>query len=569
MQNKSLDKILGISLSRIVTFCVTVCLTTFPPTGLAESLLITNARGYTFDDRGELRRFSTLLVTDGKVAALGKAELARQYARVKALDLDGKTLLPGLIDAHGHIMGLGYTLLSLDVRDAQDADTVALQVKAFAERNPGSGWIRGRGWNQVLWPGKQFPTAAALDRHLDDRPVWLRRIDGHAGWANTKALAIAGIDRQTQAPAGGEILRDAQGNPTGVLIDNAMALLEAKIPPYTRSEMERALREASGHLLRLGITSVHDAGIDHDTYQLYRQQAQTKQLQLRIYAMLSARDKHLQRMLSNGYIADKDNFLSIRSVKIYADGALGSRGAALLQPYADRPDTKGLLLTPPATLRQLYKAALAARFQINIHGIGDAGVRLALDEFAYAFDKHGGRDLRHRVEHAQVVALDDIPRFKALDIIPSMQPTHATSDKNMAADRLGAERLKGAYAWQTFLRQGSPIAAGSDFPVELANPLFGIHAAVTRQDRKGQPPGGWLAEQSMSIGQALRAFTRDAAYAAHQETVLGGLTPGKWADFVVLDRDIFAIAAADLWPTKVLQTWVAGKPRYDYTETDR
>jgi len=296
---------------------------------------------------------------------------------------------------------------------------------------------------------------------------------------------------------------------------------------------------------------------------MFKDRVAATSAKVRIYGMIAASDPHLEVMLSKGYVQDAHDMLSIRSVKIYGDGALGSRGAALLAPYSDDKDNLGLLVTQPETLRHLYRQILAHEFQINIHAIGDRANRLALDEFERAFRTHPkSRRLRHRVEHAQVIHLEDIPRFKQLGILPSMQPTHATSDKNMAEDRVGTERLKGAYAWQSFIKQGTPVIAGSDFPVELANPFFGLHAAVTRQDRDNQPAGGWISNEALSVAQAFKAFTLDAAYGAHQEQVLGGLEAGKWADFILIDKNIFEIVPEALWTPKVLETWVAGKRLY-------
>jgi predicted amidohydrolase YtcJ len=307
---------------------------------------------------------------------------------------------------------------------------------------------------------------------------------------------------------------------------------------------------------------MHDAGIPHEVYHFYQDMAKQQGLPLRIYAMLAATDPQLTLMLDRGYVQDQYDFLSIRSVKAYGDGALGSRGAAMLKPYADDPDNSGLLLTREADIRPLFDLVLSKDFQLNFHAIGDRANHLALNQFADSFKRIGGQALRNRVEHAQVIDVDDIPRFRSLGIIPSMQPTHASSDMNMAEQRIGAQRLKGAYAWQTFLQQGSPLAFGSDFPVELANPFYGLHAAVTRQNRQHQPEGGWVKEQALSIKQAFRAFTLDAAYAAHQESILGSLTPGKWADFILIDKDIFAGPEDEIWQSKVQETWIGGIKRY-------
>ena len=527
-----------------------------------ETLIIDNVRGYSFDNNRQLFEFTALAVRDGRVLATGNADLADSYPNAKVRDGNGKTLLPGLIDAHGHISSLGYALLSIDVRGLQSAQQVAAKVAAYADKNPQLSWIQGRGWNQVLWPGKQFPNMADLDAQIADRPVWLERIDGHAGWANKKAMQLAGITRDSVSPPGGEIIRDSQGEPSGVLIDNAMRLVMDIIPKPNSAEIKLALDTVSRHLLSLGITSAHDAGVLSPEHKVYRQLADSGEMQVRIYGMYSSTEQDLQQVLAAGHSSDPSELYSMRSIKIYTDGALGSRGAAMLEPYSDRPGHRGLLLTSREELQRLYQQAIKADFQIAIHAIGDEGNRIGLDVLEQTYAEFGGRHLRHRIEHSQVVALSDIPRFKHLDVIPSMQPTHATSDMNMAEDRIGAERLKGAYAWRSFLKQGSRVVSGSDFPIEMANAFHGIHAAVTRQDRNNQPEAGWIPEQAMSLEDTMRSFSIDAAWAAHQENSLGGLTPGKWADFILLDQDIYQIPAQDIWKTQVLETWLAGELVY-------
>jgi predicted amidohydrolase YtcJ len=543
-------------------FFITLFFSLISVTLFAAPSHISNVQGYTLDDSGQLVRFSDMVFDGGKVVAIANTSLTAQYPDATTIDGQNKVMLPGLIDAHGHLMGLGKTLLQVNVRDILSAQQTAQKVRDYAQQNPQLSWITGRGWNQVLWPDKQFPLARQLDEYIQDKPVWLERVDGHAGWANSKALALAGITRATLDPPGGKILRDPQGNPTGVLIDNAMPLMLKHLPGTSTAVLNANLNAAGEHLLSLGITSVHDAGIDKTVYDYYQQRGQEQTLPIRIYAMIAATEPALKTLLERGAIQDQYDYLSIRSVKVYGDGALGSRGAAMLAPYSDAPDNSGLLLTREKDLAPLFDLVLGSGFALNFHAIGDRGNRLALDNFAHTFQRIGGQTLRNRIEHAQVISLDDIPRFKTLGIIPAMQPTHATSDMNMAEDRIGAQRLKGAYAWASFLKQGTPVAFGSDFPVELANPFFGLHAAVTRQNRQDQPQGGWIKEQAVSIEQAFRAFTLDAAYAAHQEHVLGTLTPGKWADFIFIDQDIFKVPPSQIWKTKVLETWIGGLPRY-------
>ena len=528
---------------------------------LASTTLVENVKGYTLNSSGELVSFNALLIEDGKVVSLD----AETPQADTVIDGKGKTLIPGLIDAHGHLLGLGANLLEVDVRESGSAKEAAEAVAAYAFANPQQIWITGRGWNQELWPDRAFPTAAMLDKQISDRPVWLTRVDGHAGWANSEALALAGITPETPDPEGGQIIRDADGNATGVLIDNAMAMVEQHMPTASVAQYDAQLEAAGEQLLSLGVTSMHDAGISRDVYDFYLKRAVEETLPVRVYAMIAATDPELNTMLENGLIDSADDFLEIKSVKAYGDGALGSRGAALLEPYSDAPHQHGLMLTQPDDFDALFTHIISNGFQLNFHAIGDRANHLALNQFEKTFNTTGGKALRNRIEHAQVVAVEDLPRFAELEVLPSMQPTHATSDMNMAEDRIGQKRMKGAYAWQTLLNSGIALPLGSDFPVELANPFYGIHAAVTRQDRNNQPVEGWYAHEAMTLKQAFRGFTLDAAYAAHMEQTLGTLEPGKWADFLLIDRDLFNIPEEDLWKVQVLETYLAGEKVYDAT----
>ncbi|MDP4536520.1 amidohydrolase [Alkalimonas collagenimarina] len=527
---------------------------------LAQQVGWNNIHGYGFDSQGQLVQFQQLLVDTetGKVLARGNA-IQSDYPDANWQDGQGKTIIPGLIDGHGHILGLGQNLMRVELRGSQSEQEAVERVAEFAAKHPEQQWIQGRGWNQVLWDNNEFPSTALLDEVVSDRPVWLSRIDGHAGWANSKALELAGITKDSLDPPGGRILRDEQGNPTGVLLNNARQYISAILPEPNEAETIQALEAAFTELLSLGITSVHDAGIDSELARLYQRLRAENAIPLRIYAMLSARNPDLQSWLDQGIIDDEHDLLLIRAVKLYGDGALGSRGAALLSDYSDQPEHRGLLVTEPDRLTAQMQATIEAGFQANVHAIGDRANRMVLDRFEQLASPEQLQQGRHRMEHAQIVSPDDIPRFKALHVVPSMQAVHATSDKNMAGDRLGMARLRGAYAWRTFVDQGSPIVGGSDFPVELANPFHGLHASVTRQDQQNQPVGGWLPEQRLSLTEALRSFTRDAAYGAFQEERLGSLAPGMWADFIVLEQNPFAIEAEQLWQLEVLQTWLAGQ----------
>lgn len=529
----------------------------------AAPTLVQSVQGYTLQN-DKIATFTGLVFDQGKVLETGDAAALRaKYPDAKRIDGQGKTLLPGLIDAHGHVFRLGFKTTEISLSGTRTLQEAQGQIRDYAQRNPQRQWLLGYGWNQVNWKLGRFPTAAELDAAVSDRPVRLVRVDGHAAWLNTKALQAAGITRDTKDPAGGRIERDANGNPTGVLIDKAMALVNNVIPPYSDDDRRAALAAAVAHLNALGLTSVGDAGVTVADDRIYREFADQGKLTTRIYGMIRDTGEDFKTLSAKGPLIGYGNDrYDLRAVKLYGDGALGSRGAALMEPYTDDHAHSGLLFMSDAAMQASVKTALKAGYQVNVHAIGDKTNHQVLDAMEVAYKDVGGRELRNRIEHAQVVSLPDIPRFKTLNLIASMQPTHATSDMNMAEDRIGKERIKGAYAWQTFLKQGTVIAGGSDFPVESANPFYGLHAAVTRTDHEGRPIKGWHPEEAMTLPQAFRAFTMDAAYAQHQEKTLGSLEPGKWADFILVDRDLFKVAPADIWKIQVLETWVAGERVY-------
>jgi len=550
-------------MTRIILF-LSIVLITLSCAGDEQGTLIHNVNGYTMAE-GELLSFEAIAFADGKVIETGNsADLLERFDDFEVIDGEGNTMLPGLIDAHVHVMGLGYQEIDVDVAGIRSLDETLEKIRRHAEENPDLEWIRGRGWNQVLWEENEFPTAADLDRVVSDRPVWLTRVDGHAGWANTMAMEASGIDRDTPDVQGGRIIRDAQGEATGIFVDAVMSYISQNIPDRSAEEREQALELALAKMAFNGLTSVHDARTNQDTWERYKNFADNGRLITRIYAMTAGTGSEFDRMAADGIVESyADDLLALRSVKISSDGALGSRGAALIEDYEDEPGNKGLLFFDQDELNEMLLKGASAGFQMNIHAIGDAANRQVLDGFEYVREQLGDQsELRHRIEHAQVVHPDDIPRFVELDLIASMQPVHATSDMNMAEDRVGSDRIEGAYAWQTFLNQGTVIAGGSDFPVERVNPFYGLHAAVTRQDHDDMPPGGWYSEQAMSRIETLRAFTIDAAYAAHQEDVIGTLETGKWADFILIDRDFFEVDASEIWQTVVLETWLAGEKVY-------
>ena len=520
-----------------------------------------NVNGYTSGSSG-IHNFSVLVFDDdGRVVATGGDDLLAAQTENDRIDGGGLTVLPGLIDAHAHVYGLGLLKTNLDITGVASVDAATARISEYANQNPHSDWILGRGWNQVVWPVKEFPTATHVDAVVKDRPVWLRRIDGHAGWANSAAMKLASIDDDTPDPVGGKILRDDNGHATGIFIDKAMALVDQHVPKPDKDDYRQSLRRAVDTLVAEGITSVHDAGIDLSYAEAYLSMADNDDLDMRVYAMIGGAGEVLDA-IGEPLFAYGDDRLEIASVKLYADGALGSRGAAMMEPYSDDAENRGLAFWTQDELDEMVAKANNMGFQVGIHAIGDLGNRMALD----AFDKvqHGKPSaFRNRVEHAQIIVLEDIPRFADLGVIASMQPIHATSDKNMAEDRIGPDRILGGYAWRRLLDSGAVIASGSDFPVELSNPFLGLYAAVTRQDRDGAPKGGWYPDQALTRAEALHSFTLAAAYAANQEDRLGSLEPGKWADFIIIDRDYFTVPASEIDDIKVLQTWVGGDKVFD------
>jgi len=522
-----------------------------------QTVVIRNIAGYTPTAAGAIQSFDRLTIIDGRVQSLAADAAVPQGATV--IDGAGKAVLPGLIDAHGHMLGLGEQRLQVDLRGTPTLAAAIERVRQFAEANRANRWVMGRGWNQVLWPGKQFPTAADLDAIVRERPVLLSRVDGHAIWVNTAALKLASIGPGTPDPKGGQIIRDAKGNPTGVLVDAATNLIEQHVPPATDEELKRTLATAMKEIAGLGLTGVHDAGIDMRQYHAYEALGAADELPIRVYAMLLDGPAARSVIAAGPQPPKYGDRLQLRAVKAVVDGALGSRGAALLADYRDQPGNRGLMLYTPTEFETLSTLAAGKGWQLNVHAIGDAGNRLVLDTFAKTMTPAQRAALRPRIEHAQVVALSDIPRFAQLNVIASIQPTHATSDMNMAEDRVGAERIKGAYAWRQLLTSGARLAGGSDFPVELPNPFHGLYAAVTRQDRAGKPPGGWYGGEKLTREEALRLFTLDAAYAGHMEKTIGSLEAGKWADFIVLDRDYFKVPEQEIDDIGVVDTYVAGR----------
>jgi predicted amidohydrolase YtcJ len=511
--------------------------------------LIDNVNGMQVDAKGHVQHFTGLLIgDDGKVVRLLTAGQPRPTAAA-TIDEHGQMLLPGFIDAHGHVMELGRDALQLDLIGTHSVSELQQRLRDYASAHPNAKWILGAGWNQELWPDKRFPTSADLDAIVPDRPVVLERVDGHALVANSAAMRAAGVTPQTRAPAGGEII-------SGVFVDNAKALINKAIPEPTQADMDQAFAKAQQILLGFGVTGVGSMSTSLDDWNTFRRAGDGGSLKVRLMVYLLGLDplKTIPHPTAWMY-GDR---LRAVGVKFFADGALGSRGAWLKQPYSDQPGTRGNQLHSDADLRAQEDAAAAAGFQIATHAIGDAANAQVIGTYEWLNGKYG-LNRRFRIEHAQIVDCADLPRIGRGHMIASMQPTHQTSDRLMAEKRMGLARLKCAYAWQSMLRTGAKLAFGTDFPVESPNPFPGLAAAVSRQDINGQPPGGWFPAERLTFPQALHAYTRGGAYAGFAEDRIGALDPGKWADFVLVDRDIGKATVPELYRTKVLETWVAGK----------
>jgi predicted amidohydrolase YtcJ len=521
-------------------------------------VLVDNVNGYTLDAQGRLVRFAAIWVgDDGKVVQLfQRGERKPDRTRFR-FDGKGRTLIPGLIDAHGHVMELGLGALELDLTGTRSVAEAQAKIAAYAAAHPTPRWIVGRGWNQENWGGR-FPTAADIDAVVGDRPVWLERVDGHAGWANSAAIREAKVGPHTPSPAGGRIEMEA-GRPTGIFVDAAKDLITRVIPPPLPRIRDEAFQKAQEIMLSYGLIGACDMAESIDDWLTIRRAGDAGRLRVRLISYGYGLETVLAVAGTGPTPWLYGDRLRMIGVKFFADGALGSRGAWLKQPYKDAPGQRGLPFHTDAEIRNLMSRAAMDNFQVAVHAIGDAANAQILGAIDELSDTYKG-DRRWRIEHAQIVDPADLPKFAKHGIVASMQPTHETSDWRMAEARLGMERLQGSYAWKTMLANGVPLAFGSDFPVESPNPFPGLAAAISREDAQGQPPGGWMPEQKLTLEQALAAFTRGAAYASFAEDRLGSLEKGHYADFIFIDRDIFAGASAqDIRNTKVLETWIAGE----------
>ena len=534
------------------------------PSQAPADLIVTNARIYTVDDSRPV--VEALAVRGGRVAFVGNARgaLSLKGPQTRMLDLGGRTVIPGMVDAHGHVSGLGTALAIVDLTGASSYDEIIARVAAKAKTVAPGVWVTGRGWDQNRWADTRFPSHVQLTAAVPDNPVLLERVDGHANLANRMAMDAAGVTAATKAPVGGRIEHLADGSPSGVFVDNAQGIMQRAVPRPSREELKREVVNAIAETQRWGLTGVHDAGEGQGVLDIYEELGRAGELNSRIYAMVSDDSAAVARAFARGpQSALYGGTLWIRSIKLYADGAMGSRGAALLEPYSDDPGNTGLLISTQAHLQDVATRALRAGFQVCIHAIGDRGNRVALDAYEAALAAVPAADHRFRIEHAQNLHYADIPRFAKLGVIPSMQASHQSSDMYWVGTRLGASRLVEAYPWRSLLNTGIVIPNGSDFPVERVNPLISFHAAVSRQDANNYPPGGWQPEQVMTRDEALKSMTIWPAFAAFQEHDLGSLTPGKYADFVVLDQDIMRAPVETILATRVLSTWVGGKMVYE------
>ncbi len=523
--------------------------------------LIENVNGMTLNADGKVIRFAAMVIDDdGRVKEL----LGRKDKRPKNVDFQfdgkGKTLVPGFVDAHGHVMGMGFAALTLDLSDTKSLAEAQEALREYAAKYPNRPWIIGSGWNQETWGLGRFPTSAELDAIIPDRPVYLERVDGHAAWVNSAGMKAAGVTAATKAPSGGAIEK-AGGKPTGIFVDNAQNLFTGSIPAPRPVENDLALMKAQEILLSQGVTTIADMGTTMQHWQSFRRAGDKGQLKVRIISYAS----EIDNMIAIGGPGPSpwlyEDHLKLAGVKLYIDGALGSRGALLKQPYADKASEKGLALLTSAQLKNKMSRAAMDGFQTAVHAIGDQAneeLLSAIEELQYTFKG----DRRWRIEHAQIVDPIDLPRIARTGTIASMQPVHQTSDRLMAEARLGPDRLDGAYAWRSILESGAKLAFGTDVPVESSNPFPGLAVAITREDANGQPFGGWLPSEKLSREQAWKAYTIDAAYAAFAEDRLGSLTKGKRADFLIIGEDIMLAAPQAIRNIVVEQTWVGGRPVY-------
>jgi len=530
----------------------------------SADLVIIGGKVATVDDDFSIAE--AVAVQDDKIIFVGTNKDAKEYigSATNVIELNGELVLPGLIDSHGHLTGYGKSLEHIDLVGTKSyKEVIDLVIEKVKTAKHGE-WIRGRGWDQNDWDIKEFPHHQSLSDISPNNPVLLSRIDGHAILVNQNAMEIAQINKFSSNPDGGKIIRDSNDLPSGILIDNAEKLITDYIPKYSTEKIRSIIQGAANKCTEFGLTGVGDAGIPISRIDDYKYLIDNNKMPIRINAMLADTVvNNIYAFLQNYKVDNHGNdFLRVKSVKLYADGALGSRGAALLEPYSDDPENSGLIVTDDSHMLEVCIAALENDFQVCTHAIGDKAIRKMLDIYEQALKEHPNTDHRFRIEHSQIVNLDDVSRYAELGVIPAMQPQHAVSDMPWVEDRIGAHRLEGAYAWRSFIDEGLIIPCGSDVPVEVPNPMIGIYNAVTRQDENGYPTGGWLPEQKMTIEEVIKGYTIWAAYSAFQEDILGSIEIGKYADFTILDKDILTIDPMEILNTKPIYTIVGGEINY-------
>lgn len=518
-------------------------------------LAVVNASIYTVNPKQP--KAKAMAVRGGRIVAVGDTVAEYIGPRTQVVDAKGAAVIPGLIDSHVHMANFGFMVETFDLRNVKSVAEVAAIVTKRAAGLPKGAWVQGRAWDQTNWGG-EFPDYKSLTAAAPDHPVYLTRVDGHAAWVNKRALELAGITKSTPDPMGGKIVRDAQGEATGILIDRAQGLVGAKIPTASDEQIRQRLRAAAVECAKLGMTSVHDAGVSAQVIRAYKQLVAEGLLTVRVNAMIGGDGPLWQEYLKKG--PEIGEYLTVRTIKLVADGAMGSRGAAFWQPYTDDPENTGLLILNQATIEKVSREAVAKGFQVATHAIGDRANRVALDAYGVVLGENN--DKRFRIEHAQAVSLPDFEKFRRFGVIASMQTSHATSDMRWAAKRMGPDRLMGAYAWRRMLQTGVKFANGSDFPVEEPNPFYGFFAAVARQDQQGLPKGGWMPEQKLTREETLHSFTLGGAYAAFEEKDKGSLEVGKLADFVVLASDVMTVPELEIPKVGVRMTFVGGKTVY-------
>ena len=479
----------------------------------------------------------------------------------KRIDLKGGWVYPGFIDSHMHLTGLGWSLESVDLVGTTSKLDALKKIKEGIKNTPKGTWVLGRGWDQNDWSKSEYPKATDLDLISMDHPMIFRRIDGHAAWTNTLAMKLANISENTVDVNGGIIIRDDIGYPTGIFIDNALDLIESQIPEKTEQDIYRQIIKAQTMLNKFGITSIHDAGTSKKEIKILKKMIKNEELSIRVYTMLNNNPKDYDSFLESGPEIENP-FIKVQSIKIYLDGALGSRGAALLEPYSDSPSENGLLIIKPSEHKSLVKKFSKSGFQVNTHGIGDRAIRIILDNY----EEVANTKIRNRIEHSQIVHPDDVPRFKELNVIPAMQSTHCTSDMPWVEERIGLERMHEAYPWKSFIKLNIPVPGGSDAPIESPNPIEGIYASVTRKDKNGLPEKGWYSEQKMTLKEAIKSYTEWGAYASYEEKIKGKIKESFYADFTVLDQELKSTNLEMILDARVLFTILNGKIVYQSNE---